>query len=228
MTSAKSRWALLVVAVALVATPAARADEGSKGIDIGLRVGLGKPFGQVDASTGDSLDQTFDFIVPLGVDVGYFVDPRLSIGLYGVYALGRPAAALSSDCSSQGVRCSLDDLRVGFQAQVHGLRSNPWDPWLGLGSGYEWAQVHTPTGSLAEAGWELLNLEAGIDLRPIHAAGIGPFVAWTVGEYDFESLPGHGQTAVPNRALHEWLMFGLRGTLDIAFPRTHYPAPAVD
>jgi hypothetical protein len=189
-------------------------------LEVDVRAAQGLPFGKVDGSPGDSLNQTFAFATPLIVDVGYRVDPKLSIGVYGSYAFASSARVLRDDCSALGVRCATADIRLGLEAQVHSSSARVWDPWIGLGSGYERAEINTTSGQSSISGWEILHVDAGIDLRPSNAVGLGPFVTWTLGQYDYESLPGQGVKAVTDRNFHEWLLVGVRGTLDIQVGRT--------
>jgi hypothetical protein len=211
--------ALLAV---LFAGSTAHAESGAEAFELDVRAAVALPFGTVNGSTGNNLNQTFAFAIPLMLDIGYRVDSSLFIGAYGSYAFASPANALRSDCA----QCSVADMRLGIEAQIHSGPARTWDPWVGLGSGYEWAKVNSTSDQLSTSGWEILHAEAGIDLRAGNAAGLGPFVTGTVGQYDYESLPGQGATAVTNRSLHEWFMFGLRGIIDIQGARGSYQSSA--
>jgi hypothetical protein len=221
----RSTLATTVLAAVLVTARGARAED-VRGLELGVRVGMGLPFGKVDGAVGDSLDQTIAYAVPVGLDVGYRVDPRLLVGAYGTYASASPASALRDDCSSHGLQCSTDGVRAGIEVQVHSPHEGPWDPWMGLGSGYEWMRVRSSAGPLSAGGWEFLHLEAGVDLRPVSAFGLGPFVTWAIGQYQYESFPDRGSSAVSSRAVHEWLIFGFRGTVDIGRRLTAARVPA--
>jgi hypothetical protein len=48
---------------------------------------------------------------------------------------------------------------------------------------------------------------------------VGPFASFSVGRYDHESLDAldgdHMSEAVANKAVHEWLQIGARGTFNL-------------
>jgi hypothetical protein len=199
----------------LIAAPCpARADGRVQGLELGMRVGYGIPMGRVEGQTGGSLRQTVSSTIPLGAEIGYRLESSLFLGVYGTYSFASPAGALNDQCSSQGKSCSIGDERVGIQAQIHGPLSNRWDPWVGVGAGYEWLQLHAGSTTLIARGWELAQVEAGVDLKVLDSFGFGPFIALALGQYGSESLPG-AQTTVTNKAFHEWLVFGLRLPLEL-------------
>ena len=211
----------LVLAPLIAASGVARADGRVQGLELGMRAGYGVPMGKVDTLEGDSLRQTVSSTIPVGAEIGYRLDSSLLLGVYGVYSFASPAEALSDECSSQGRRCSIGDERVGVQAQIHGSLSNRWDPWVGIGTGYEWMQVHTGATTLIARGWEIAQVETGVNVKALDSFGLGPFIALAVGEYDTESLPGTRTTSVTNKAFHEWLVFGLQFALEL---RAHLAA----
>jgi hypothetical protein len=221
------RFAYGLAAVALLlATARARAQAQHEGqLELALQTGVALPFGRVDAQVGDDLDQTVAGAAPFGLDIGYYVGSTWLLGAYGSYALALPASALRSDCSAHRLTCSTDQVRLGFQTQVHGGAARGWDPWVGLGSGYEWLLVHAGSAPLAVSGWEILRLDAGLDIRSQTAApGAGPFVSWAMGEFELESTGGNGPAAIAHRKFHEWLTVGVRGVFEIAM--TSSPRPA--
>ena len=71
--------------------------------------------------------------------------------------------------------------------------------------------------TLTAHGFEFLNLQAGLDFAPAPQVGIGPFVAFSLGQYSRTK----GETSDPtlivddgeieNKALHQWLFLGVRG-----------------
>jgi hypothetical protein len=211
--------ALLLLSASVLVQRAARADRQDGAVELGLRFGVGLPFGGVDGSAGDGLDQTIAFSTPLVLDLGYRVDPTLLVGLYGSYAFASSASALRNECSSRDESCSSRDLRAGIQAQIHGSPARVWDPWIGVGSGYEWTQVDAGSQPLGISGWEILHVDAGLDVRASSAAGLGPFVSWSIGQYEFETTAGN-TTAVTAHAFHEWLVLGFHGVIDFRVTRT--------
>ena len=97
------------------------------------------------------------------------------------------------------------------------------DPWLGLGIGYEWLKVSEGGGSLTGDtvfhGFEFVDFQAGIDLVLTKRFSVGPFAALTLAQYRAVSVRGTGYSGgwsssrpIDRRALHELLIFGVRGT----------------
>jgi outer membrane protein len=188
----------------------ARADGGPVAIEIGARAGFAAPFGNVEGRNGDSLDQTIRYAAPLWVDLGVRPFPLLLVGLYATFAPGWTGDALAATCGT----CSTDFARFGAQAHLHPLPQSRWDPWVGAGAGYEWLRINASQGGLTANGWELVNVQAGLDLRLAPAVLAGPFVALSLGQYDESSPSNLGHTPFADKALHQWLVLGVRGAFD--------------
>jgi hypothetical protein len=150
------------------------------------------------------------FTVPVGADLGIRIVGVVFVGAYVQYAKGEAN-------STHGVS-STSDIRLGAEILVHPLGSVAVDPWFGLGAGYEWFNVSplAADNDYAQAqfqGWELLNLQAGVDFALGPAVTIGPYVAFSIGQ--FSSFSGdRGATtdafALTNKTVHDWLTFGFR------------------
>jgi hypothetical protein len=105
------------------------------------------------------------------------------------------------------------------------------DPWIGLGFGYEWLNI-TMEGSMGGRsasitmtphGFEFFNLQAGLDIQVVEHFYVGPFVTLAVAQADSRSVDCTTSVAsfcdqfgasrdVRNKALHQWLLLGVRGT----------------
>ena len=214
----------LLLPLAVLVAPAARADEpdskapSTPTLEVGARTGASIPVGS--AIRGASLGDAIDAQVPIQLDLGVRLMPNLFVGAYGSYGLVFPA-----DKACGGASCSGSDVRVGVQAHYHFRPEHTLDPWLGVGAGYEWLTLRESQDGVDRSatlrGFELVNLQAGLDYRVGHF-GIGPFAGFSVGQFDKldESITARGITRdasvdVPNTALHEWVTVGLRGTFDL-------------
>jgi hypothetical protein len=71
-------------------------------------------------------------------------------------------------------------------------------------------------------GFELINLQGGADFSVAPGFALGPFLSLSVGQYSkaSTSCSGNGCSAfdsqsddIKEKALHEWLTLGVRGTL---------------
>jgi hypothetical protein len=196
-------------------------DEGTSGVEIAARLGYGVPFGNVQShksvggSVGDPLDQTIEGMIPIAIDAGYRFGPRWFAGIFFAFAPGLLGDALDAQCN--GVGCQLFDLRAGMDVQFHVSPARLWDPWFGVGAGYESLGV-TFAGagpSIWASGFELVNLQAGLDARLDAFHAIGPFVTLTTAEYVWKD-PLPSSSGFAETSLHEWLIFGVRAVFDFA------------
>jgi hypothetical protein len=194
------------------------------GFEIGGRLGYGVPLGEGDE--GSDLDTLVAGTIPVWFDIGGRVTPELMIGGY----LQLAPAIVSDDvsgCDTNGVDCSLVDIRIGAQLQYHLSPRSETDPWIGAGIGYEWlifsASVDELDTSLTSTvhGFEFGMLQGGVDFKLGDSAALGPFFSFSIGQYDRANVScdgagcdadDEGSTEFEDKALHQWLVFGLRGT----------------
>ncbi len=168
------------------------AQQGPRGIELGLRSGISLPLG--DSSSGNSLKDSLTTRIPIWVDAGYRISPRFYVGAMVQYGVISVADSVSTACSLSGADCLAYDLQAGLMGAFHILPDAKFDPWVGLGIGYEWATIHggAPNGSnITLSGLQFVNLQLVADYKP---------------------TPNFGFSS----ALHEWLTFGLRGVYDIS------------
>jgi hypothetical protein len=200
----------------------ALADEGKgTGIDLGLRTGYGFAMGSA-VKNGD-LSDGVKGQVPIWVDAGYRFTPNIMAGLYFSYGFGIKGDHL---CPSP-LDCSVHDMRLGVQGQYRFSPDQDWDPWLGVGLGFEWlgtsadgsaGGVHA-SASTTFSGFEFLDLQGGADYSISEQFGLGPFISFSLAQYNSASTSCSGAAAgvcgadgdIHDKALHEWLMLGLRG-----------------
>ena len=225
-----------VPALAHAAEPAASCPLNEDGIpacpkpvlELGARTGVALPFGSV--ASGSPLSDSIGAQIPVQIDLGFRPDPHLFIGAYGSYGFVVPASGVC-----QGGSCSGSDVRAGVEAQFHFRPGFRFDPWLGVGTGYEWLHVaswssgkvqdgvDTSTdANLTLRGWEIVNAQAGLDYALCTGVRVGPFVGFSIGEFENASqsstLRGTehaSSTDIQQTALHEWLTLGLRGSFDL-------------
>ncbi len=185
---------------------------------LGLRLGYGLPMGEV-VSDDDMTDTTAGQI-PLGFDFGYMVSTHFMLGLYAQYGFGRLGEDFADACDSQGISCSVSDVRFGAQVQYHISPSEKVNPWLGFGVGYEVLTLNASRGenegSRSAKGFEFVNLQGGLDFAAARGVGIGPFFSLSFGQYDTMAADNGTRSEsedIPSdeRAMHEWITFGLRG-----------------
>jgi hypothetical protein len=220
------------VLAAIVGLP----DTKALGVEIGFRTGYAVPFGDA-VPMGKTSDLVQGF-APIWLDVGYRL-PHVYVGAFFQYGLAFVADG-ALGCASSAVTCSGSDVMTGVDLQLHALPDGRFDPWLGLGVGYEWVDISQSSsagvsGSAATGwirGWQLLNVQLGLDYKdPAVTPGLalGPFLMRRFGQYTnsgSEGTPLSDAVSIQNPTLHEWLTLGVRGAYDI--PLAHSPphAPA--
>lgn len=208
----------------LVATAAALtfATPASAQIALDLKLGYAIPTG--NAATGTdvtaAMSDAWSGALPIGVGARYRFTPNLSAGVYFQFA---PAFVASGLCDV-GASCSGYDMRLGIEAVYGFMPSGSWNPWVSLGTGWEWTQLKASGGgesvSTTFSGWEYFNVQAGVDfpLSPMFA--LGPYLGYFGGTYTNVSVSGtilSQSESIPsaNRAFHGWFQFGVKGTVNL-------------
>ncbi|HEY4187104.1 MAG TPA: hypothetical protein VGP07_18655 [Polyangia bacterium] len=189
-------------------------------IEVGLRTGYGIPLGHTgrtaNDTTDDKLSGSIKGEIPLWLDLGYRIDPQIYVGLSFQYAFG----LIPSGVCDAGVSCSVSDLRLDANFIYHLAARQSVDPWLGIGVGYEWLSLKASAQGQESNGtagaFEFANLQAGADFEVAPGFALGPFVSFSLGEYQSISFSGvtSGSMDVVSKSLHEWLLFGVRGAFD--------------
>jgi outer membrane protein W len=197
-------------------------------VHLGLRLGYGIPLGNAAGASdvpGDQdskLSDVYSGMIPIWLDVGYFVTPNIMIGLYGHYGIAMIAD--NEDACPEGADCSGSVIRFGLQGQYHLSRGQSLDPWFGLGVGYELASGTISGGgsdvTITYKGFEFVNLQAGADFKVADSVAIGPFASFSLGQYSSVSidpelpLVGSGGD-IENTSMHEWLTLGVKGSFGL-------------
>jgi hypothetical protein len=213
--------------LAALAVPSLASAQEITGFELGGRVGYGIPLGKTADDNDSDLNEGISGQIPLWLDLGYRVTPNLMVGGYFSYGFGMLGDDFEDGCELLNSDCGVADMRLGFQLQYHVQPGQSVDPWVGAGVGYEWLRVSvSPDGIDADStgsihGFEFLNLQAGLDFPVGPGGGIGPFLAFTLGQYDTISSSCDGSACgtddedseeVDDKALHQWLFLGVRGT----------------
>lgn len=181
------------------APAAASASTEGMGISLGLRAGYALPLGE--GAKDRKMSDVYSGAIPFQLDALYHVTPNIGVGLYFSYGI------VSLKNAPDGVSASW--LKYGVQAQY---RLNPGEatPWFGLGLGLESVTSSGGGGSSTISGIEFAHLMAGYDFKVADKLNVGPFADFSLGQYS--SVEGND---IAEKAMHEWLFLGLRGTYDL-------------
>jgi len=176
------------------------------GPSLGFRTGYGKPFGDALGSTSQS--SLIEGMIPVWVDLGYQLSSHFYVGGYFQFAIGMTPG----DCAG----CSANVMRFGFNVHYHLFPTNDYDPWVGIGTGYEVLNLSgLGTSSTSLGGFEFGNLQVGLDFPVTDNVTLGPFVAISIAEYmNGSGLSGTGLSFEMGKKPHEWLILGVRGVFN--------------
>lgn len=172
--------------VPLTFTDAATSTPQNTGFAFGLRAGVSLPVGRVSSRP---IRDVIVSSLPFTVDLGYFIDPHLYVGLYGGMAFVTSSSADTTTCPARA-DCTAKRWRVGAMAAWHFRPLALVDPHVGLGVAYDLVNLtasDSVTGDVVESsalqGLEFLDLHMGIDIRPKPFWGFGPTIDGSMGTY---------------------------------------------
>jgi outer membrane protein len=188
-----------------------------QGVSLGIRGAYGIPFGST--LDGEKLSSDLGGMIPLWLDVGYRFSHNWYLGGFFSYGFGF-VPSNKPECSAP-TSCSGNVLRLGINFHYHLNPMRAWDPWIGLGAAYEIFNFDAIRGGQSSSpsftGFEFGNAQLGVDYRVSSQFVVGPFVAFTVGQYS--TVRGSGAASsnldITSKAIHEWLMFGVRGVFTL-------------
>lgn len=200
----------------------------TSGWSYGFRLGYAHPLGyfaKLSSGRTAPLSEEFSGQIPVSLEVGYRLGGRITFG--GYMDIGYPflvdtgSGLAAQECHIAGVaECSGNvSLRTGLQLHFHFAPGAAFQPWIGVGAGYEKTVylLEDDSGgsaSVAYAGWELFNLQLGGDFQPAPGLAWGPYVALSVAQYSGVEISSGNQSirdiSIASQKLHEWLHFGVR------------------
>jgi len=190
-------------AALLVVTPQlARATDPI--VSLGARVGYGVPMGGLlgngPGTSHIPLDDVFSGIIPMGLDLEYWVNRNVAIGAY-------------SDFGAVRIRNggTAGDLQMGAMMHYHASPNETVDPWVGIGSGYEVLWSYFGGYPARTHGWQFLTLLVGADYAASQRFGFGPFASCSFGRFTYQNGEA-GLGTIKTPVMHEWLVFGVHGT----------------
>ncbi len=189
-----------------------------QGLQLGARVAYALPAGNLsnDGSLNTSISHLETASVPIGIDVGYRLSPRVYLG--GTIAWGAGIAPNAQGTCQTNASCFRQDAQIRAEIRYYFAPERRVAWWASLGSGWELAafsqsvQGSGVTSTLT--GPVIADIELGFDARR-GARGIGPYVGMQWAEFLTHGL-SPAQTSVPtwvdDPSMHLWVTFGLKGS----------------
>jgi hypothetical protein len=188
-----------------------------RGLQLGAHLAYSLPAGALsdDSSLNTSMSHLETSLVPIGVDAGYRVSPRVYVG--GTLAWGAGIPPNTAGTCRANASCFRQDAQLRAEARYYLAPDRRVAWWASIGTGWELAtfsqsaQGQSVTATLT--GPVLADFEFGFDVRR-GAGGMGPYVGLSFAEF-----LTHGQspaeTPVPtwidNPSVHVLFTLGLRG-----------------
>jgi hypothetical protein len=179
-------------------------DDGS-GFAFGFRAAWAFPFGDLNAT--DGLSSQVAGQIPVWLEAGWRFSKNVYAGAYFQYGAGFSAnCPLGADCSNHGLKFGIEGIyNVAPDASLQ--------PWVGLGIGYETLSVSYAGADSNYKGWELANVQLGLDFAPSKQFSIGPYASCSVfGKYSSQESSGYTNDI---SASHAWLQLGLKATIKL-------------
>jgi hypothetical protein len=212
--------AVAVLAALFLAAPAAAQ------VSIDLKAGYAIPNGDILKPFTPGLENyaamknLWAGEIPIEVAARWRFSPGFSAGVYFQFD---PAIIAARVCAS-GFPCSGSDVRVGVEAAYSFLPTSFLNPWVSIGTGWQWtnAKITTPTDAadVTFSGWEYFNVQAGLDFNISRTFGVGPWLGYYGGSYSTVSGTWSGALQGPTiasdaRTFHGWFQFGAKGTVNL-------------
>jgi len=210
----------------LAASPVLAADGPGPGFELGVRTGYAFSAGRIGAppnGTDGDLGDVISAQIPLWLDVGYRLNTDLYLGAYFQYGFGFVNDDRQGLCRNANVDCSASDIRVGVMGRYALGSLGSTIPWVGLGIGYEWTKfsgqesVLGTSTDVTSSGFEIANLQFGLDYAVTPRVLIAPFLSISFDQYRSRSsktVTGPVTTNVDQdydeKSLHEWVLIGAR------------------
>lgn len=202
----------------------------TRGLEVAFRGSYAVPFGS--SSEGTGIRDLIVGLVPVQADLGYRFDAHWFVGVFGAAGIGvkgeecrddgDTAPAAEGEAPAVGTKCDApNNFRIGLLAVLHLLPTTAdVSPWVGLGAGYEWLNISETLGRRTFvqtfSGFELLNVQAGVDFAVGSRLRVGPFAQLSLGRYSTVSADGSADAEplpAPGHTFHQWLHFGVKASL---------------
>ena len=215
---------LVFVVIALAGAPVYAQEitapgRSQAGVERALEITVGGGYAQGFGDIGSgqrSLTDSSSAGGEVALGIGYRIDRRFAIGVYG------SGSKYSTKDATRG--SDIWSATAGVQGSVHLLPDGEWDPWISLGSGWRGHWIDKSGSTDSRHGWDIARLTAGVDYRVSPEFAVSPYVGAGVTTFLTQELAGQQSFSnVQSPNANVWLFAGLQGRFDLFGS----PAPAV-
>ena len=192
----------------------------SKAFELGVDGGYTQGFGRMHAGRG--VGDVAGAGGTLGVNLGYRIDPRWSVGVNGRY---EGFGAGQREPSGTTVRGTS----AGVQGTYHTAPYSRLDPYVTFGTGYR-ALMETPRGNAPTTvthGFELARVELGLDVRASESVSISPVLGADLNMFMWRTGGGAETAQLTDRGVSTFVFAGVKGRFDFGGTREAKPAQQV-
>ncbi len=179
-------------------------------LEIGVHGGYTQPFGEIQ--DGRAIMDSVDAGGAFGLDIGWRLNPRWSLGFAGQYHESMVDDRL--DDATVDIR----GLTATVQATIHFTPYDPVDPYVSLGTGYRglWTIETGPRNDLMTHGFQIARGLFGVDFRVARDFALGPVVGADMTVFVWENPEGPiGNERLSDLRLTTFLFAGVGGRFDI-------------
>jgi hypothetical protein len=186
--------------------------------NIGFYLGASGAAGHLNANR--SMRSEVDGAGILGAELQFNLTPKFTLGGYAeLGGVGR-----KGECPSGTDECGDGIFRLGISGAYHARPGKGIDPWFGVGAGittlgFSERLYDGSRRNVTYVGFDLLNLQAGLDFTLGRVFSLGPYISFNNGVYTNVGTETRGETYGRTRdsdrlaspTLHTWTTLGVRG-----------------
>jgi hypothetical protein len=181
-----------------------------KALELTLAVGYSQAFGDIAKQQSASLTQMGQEGAGLQIGVGYRLEPRLMLGVYGEGAGYSPGSLTDRDAH-------VSSAAAGVQAQWHFAPYAQLDPWIGAGLGWRGYWVKEDgVGTKTLLGADALRVQAGVDYRATPSLSVSPVLSLSATKFFAENAEDeHEYHEIDSPRSNVFVFAGVMGRFDI-------------
>ncbi|HEU4409342.1 MAG TPA: hypothetical protein VFS43_29050 [Polyangiaceae bacterium] len=186
--------------------------------NVGIYLGGSGASGHLNANR--SMRSEVDGAAIFGAELQFNLVPKFTLG--GYLELG--GVTRNGHCPSGVDECGDGIFRLGLSGHYHARPGKGVDPWFGVGAGitalgFSDKLYDGSRKNVTYVGFDLLNLQAGLDFRLGRVFSLGPYIAFNNGVYTGVATEARGDAGGRTRdsdrlaspTWHTWTTLGVRG-----------------